>query len=959
MPSREKFPEHFCDLYEVQPSKGILSPLRGLRLFSQPNPGLTPWATFLRPFRAENSESETQCTNHATAVRPLWGRSGLTFCSGGVAPGYSPFALAGQRNRNPHIPSGEKCRLDHFQSCCIVAPPSRRQWGQRDAGATRKPPLYTNIENGLEPVSPSGEKSPRHGGRAVATLWRRLVPCVFELACLLLILAAPLRAVGDLVTGTVRDAMGRAVPAATVSLYRSTALYQRTTTGPDGRFAFPDLLPGSYAIECAAEGFQNLSRRVLVTEQFQTVDLALAVAGIHQRISVIASELPELPGEIGKSVSLVGNEELAVQDARTLSEALLGIPGLQIQQLGGPGTTVSYRFRGLRPEDTAVLIDGFRFRDPADNRDSARPLLSDLLVTDAERIEVLRGAGSALYGTHAVGGTINVIPRQPSRAHSGSVSLGGGSLGLYEGAAEYGGLAADSRLSYFLQAGHRNYTSGIDGNDTYRNNSGSGMVWYRLPAQAQLSLRFSMTDSFTELNESPSPLTQLPELPSGVFVRDAIPYPESGATFHTQFDDPDYHGRSRFFTGSAKLDQQVNSRWEYSAGFQSLRTRRRYDDGPAVSPLAQELGYSEGPDTSQQSYEGATEQVFWRNSIQVSGINSTHVGLDFDRETLGQTAFGLTTEAAQKSLGFVIQNVTRLLNRRLHLQLAAQGKWHDLDRPSFSDETQNPFASLDGVETPDTYDGDVSAAYFLAKTGTKLRAHAGNGHRSPSLYERFGGGGTGAFRSYYGNPQLRPERSVFIDGGLDQFLFHDTLELSATYFYTRLQTISDFGVTPGDPFGRFFGYVNRRGGMARGAEFRVSSRPAAFLEINGSYTLTKSNQPDVTSAGTTRVLGLSEHQFTLGAIANPARRVRLHLLATGASDYDFPVFGLTFAIPSSTYRFPGYARLDLAGVYTAYRGERTRVEWVTRIDNLLNREYYQGGFLVPKATVRSGVRVEF
>jgi len=797
-------------------------------------------------------------------------------------------------------------------------------------------------------------KERTHGTKSVPWL-----PLILVSTCLLLFVAAPPYVAGGLVSGTVTDGTGRVVSGATVSFYRSTALYQRTTTGPDGRFVFPDLLPGSYAVECAAEGFQNLSQRVQITGQFQNLDLTLAVAGIHQRVSVIASELPELPGEIGKSISLVGKEELAGQDARTLSEALLGIPGLQIQQLGGPGTTAGYRFRGLRPEDTAVLIDGFRFRDPADNRDSARPLLSDLLVTDAERIEVLRGAGSSLYGTHAIGGTINVIPRRPSRPHSGSVSFGGGSLGLYEGAAEYGGLAADSRISYFLQAGHRNYTSGIDGNDTYRNNSGSGMVSYRLPAQAQLSLRFSMTDSFSELNDSPSPLEQLPTLPPGVFVRDAIPYPGSGATFYTQFDDPDYHGRNRFFTGAAKLDQQVNSRWGYSLGFQSLRTRRRYDDGPAVSPLAQELGDSEGPDTVRQTYEGSTEQVFWRNSIQVSGINSTHLGLDFDRETLDQTAFGLTTEAAQNSLGLVIQNVTRLLDGRLHIQLAAQGQWYALDLPRFSDETQNPYSSLDGVETPDTYDGDASVAYFLARTGTKLRAHGGNGHRSPSLYERFGGGGTGAFRSYYGNPQLRPERSVFIDGGLDQYLFRDTLQLSATYFYTRLQTISDFGVTPEDPFGRSFGYGNRGGGMARGVEFHVSSRPTAFLEINGSYTLTKSNQPDVTSAGTTRVLGLSDHQFTLGAAVNPTRRVRLHFRATGASDYDFPVFGLTFTIPSSTYRFPGYARLDLAGVYTAYRGERTRVEWVTRADNLLNREYYQGGFLVPKATVRSGVRVEF
>ena len=228
------------------------------------------------------------------------------------------------------------------------------------------------------------------------------------------------------------------------------------------------------------------------------------------------------------------------------------------------------------------------------------------------------------------------------------------------------------------------------------------MVSYRLPAQAQLSLRFTMTDSFSELNDSPSPLEQLPTLPPGVFVRDAIPYPGSGATFYTQFDDPDYHGRNRFFTGAAKLDQQVNSRWGYSLGFQSLRTRRRYDDGPAVSPLAQELGDSEGPDTVRQTYEGSTEQVFWRNSIQVSGINSTHLGFDFDRETLDQTAFGLTTEAAQNSLGLVIQNVTRLLDGRLHIQLAAQGQWYALDLPRFSDETQNPYSSLDGVETPDT-----------------------------------------------------------------------------------------------------------------------------------------------------------------------------------------------------------------------------------------------------------------
>ena len=788
----------------------------------------------------------------------------------------------------------------------------------------------------------------------------RFIPRILTSFCLVVFFSILLRAAGDLsVSGTVTDASGSAVPGATVRLYASAMLVHETETDAGGGFAFPGLVPGTYLLESSKEGFQNQSRRLLLADRPETLRVTLAVAGVHQRISVIASELPELPSEIAKAVSLVSAEELAERDARTLSEALQLIPALQMQQLGGPGTLLSNRFRGLRAQDTAILLDGFRFRDPTEIQDSARPFAADLLVTDAERIEVLRGAGSTLYGTNAIGGTVNVISRQSPQSQTGSVSFAGGSLGLLEGAAEAGGEADRQRLSYLFRADHRNYTRGMDDHDAYRNNTGSATAAYRLSEQAQMAFRFRITDAFAALNESPSPVPDLPPLPSGVLVREAIAYPKPGATFHTQFDDPDYHQRNRFFSGAVRLDQQINQRWGHSAGFQSLRTRRRYDDGPAVSPAAQQLGHQDDPGTSRERYEGSTQQAFWRNSIQISRINSTHVGLDFDREALDQTAFGLTTEAAQKSLALAVQNQTRLLEGRLHVHAAFQAQWYDLDLPRFSDSTANPFSSLGRMETPDTYNGDGSVAYFLASTGTKIRAHAGNGHRSPSLYERFGSGGSGAFRSYYGNPRLRPERSVFIDGGLDQYLFGDKAQVGATYFYTRLGTIIDFGATPNDPFGRGFGYLNRTGGQARGVELSISSRPAAFLDWTGFYTFTKSNQPSPTSAGTTRVLGLADHQFAIGVTLKPSSRVALHLLASGASDHDFPIFGLTFAIPPSSYRFPGYARLDLTGTYTFYRGERGQAQWVTRVENLLNREYYHGGFVVPKATVRSGVRFEF
>jgi len=778
--------------------------------------------------------------------------------------------------------------------------------------------------------------------------------------CLLFLLAVPFQAAAQRsITGRVVDSSGQVISQATVSLYRSSTLFDRVTTAADGRFEFPELLPGAYLLECAAEGFQNWSGRVALGDGSENMELRLAVAGIHQKITVIASEQPELPLEVGKAVSLVSRDEIARQGARTLGEALQMIPALQSQQVGGPGTVLTHRFRGLRATDTAILLDGFRFRDPSEERGSARSLVADLLVTDAERVEVLRGAGSALYGTSAIGGVVNVISRQPSEPLTTSLNFAGGSLGLLEGGGEVGGQALGQSLSYFVRADHRNYTRGIDGNDASRNNSGSAMLSYRVNSGTQLLARFRATDAFVALNESPSPLPTLPALPAGEFVREAIPFPEPGATFYTQFDDPDYHQRNRFFAGMFRLDQQVSERWVHSAGFQGLLTGRRYDDGPGVSLLASQLGYQDGLATDRQFYDGSTQQAFWRNSIQVNGSNSAHVSVEFDRETLDQDAFGLRTEASQKSLALAARNQTRLLAGRLQLQLAAQAQWYDLAIPRFSDDTRNPFGSLDAVEAPAAYNADVSLAYFFAASATKVRAHAGNGYRAPSLFERFGSGGTGVFRSYFGDPRLRPERSAFIDGGLDQFFFRDRLRASATYFYTHLQTIIDFGAFENDPFGRTFGYVNRKGGSARGVEFDFSARPAGFLEVNGSYTLTKSNQTTPTSAGTTRVLGLSNHQFTVGLAVNPVPRIRLILLATGASDYDFPVFGLTFAIPSSTYRFPGYAKLDLAGTYVVHQSEGTRLEWVTRVDNILNREYYHGGFVVPKATVRSGVRWEF
>src|SRR5207253_3042189 len=113
--------------------------------------------------------------------------------------------------------------------------------------------------------------------------------------------------------------------------------------------------------------------------------------------------------------------------------------------------------------------------------------------------------------------------------------------------------------------------------------------------------------------------------------------------------------------------------------------------------------------------------------------------------------------------------------------------------------------------------------YFLPGSGTKLRAHVGNGYRAPSIFERLGSSFFDGNFTPLGDPRMRPDRTVAFDTGLDQYLFAQKLRVSATWFYTNLQEVIAFDssglLKPAtDPFGRSSGYVNTAGGIARGSE---------------------------------------------------------------------------------------------------------------------------------------------
>jgi len=306
----------------------------------------------------------------------------------------------------------------------------------------------------------------------------------------------------------------------------------------------------------------------------------------------------------------------------------------------------------------------------------------------------------------------------------------------------------------------------------------------------------------------------------------------------------------------------------------------------------------------------------------------------------------------------------RFMNDRLQISGAFRAQFFRLQQPAFTPAGSSPYAGLTFLSPPTAYTGDGSVAYMFRSSGTKLRGHVGNGYRAPSLFERFGAFFSSFFGfSVFGDPRLQPDRSIAFDAGIDQTLYQSRLRASATYFYTELQKviIFDFSglINPAtDPFGRFGGYVNTNGGIARGVELSMTATPGRTLNVSMAYTYTKSLQRTPQVAGVRRSLVIPDHQFALVVTQRLGRRVLINFDLAASSDYLAPIFDPnTFA--SRAYRFRGLSKGDLGGSYTLPFKESRSLRFFGYVDNLFDRQYFENGFRTPGRTGRAGVSLSF
>jgi iron complex outermembrane receptor protein len=781
------------------------------------------------------------------------------------------------------------------------------------------------------------------------------------------LIAMSVVAFGENISGRILDPEGNSVADAQVRLFdRNGGDMRSTVSSKEGIYGFQSIPAGTYLIEADSFGTLRGSQEVSVKGD-EKLDLKLEISGTRTDVLVTASGTSLSGDEVSKALDVVDSDDIDLRDEFSISEAVRNIPGLRVQTQEGPGSFTTIQTRGLRAQDTAVLIDGMRFRDAASISGDATSFLGDMNIIDTERIEVLRGSGSSLYGSNALGGVINITSRPGGGPTHGSFLTEGGGLGMIRSVFTIGGGVGMDRFTYSAGASHLNVTKGPRDGLPYRSTGTQGSARYNFTPNISLSGKIWYSNNYLASTESPIAITA--NSPAGGEVKaialpldqlelfeNKQPFNAGSATYIPNQIDPDARLLSTFWSGGLTFQHQISKSSSYHITYQGVQTKRGYLDGPAGP------GSFEPSTTTKSNFNGYIRTVQARFDQRVGGYNFVSIGYEYEGErydsfngdsyTTSSTSDSIRLEQGSNALYF--QDQIRLFDSKLQLTVGGRAQFFRLDDPVFAGST-TPYTGVDVVKPPTAYTGDGAFAYFISGSNTKLRGHVGNSFRAPSGYERFGGG----FGSYYGDPRLSPERSIGVDGGIDQKLMHSKVTLSATWFYTALQQTILFAnsLPAGDPYGRFFGYANGGGGMARGVELGGHYSPTSRTNLGMSYTYVNSDSRTPTISGTQyyKVLDLSPHAFTLTATQWLGSRTNVSFDMSALSDYTTTISGGG----QRQFVFNGPTKADVVFHYDYPLSDRHAAEFYVKVENIFNQRAYEDGFIGPKAWAIAGIKFKY
>jgi len=482
--------------------------------------------------------------------------------------------------------------------------------------------------------------------------------------------------------------------------------------------------------------------------------------------------------KLGSAVTVITGCELEQRQIRHAADALRSVPGLAVSQSGGKGSFTQIRIRGAEGNHVAVLIDGVE----VNSLDSGEFDFSTLLTADIERIEVLRGPQSGIYGGNALSAAISIITKKGAGPAQVSVSAEGGSFETKELSANASG---GGERGYFSVSAVTRETEGFNASRGGGEDDGS--------EQQAIFLRggVTVTDNFRI---------------------DAIGrYQENDVDID---EDADFDGVLDDVGGIASLREQTMGRVAATLDlFDKRFTQKAFAD------------YFEDDLSSNSSVFGASFNESQRRQY------GYQADVKFDAPAFLQAKHALTGLLDYREENFNTSGAPGQTFEREQTGLVGEYRGEFLDRFFVTANVRQDYN--DAFEDATTY--RTTGAYMLRESGTRFHASYGKGITNPTFFDQFG-----VFGGFVGNPDLAPEESIGWDAGVEQSFLGGKIVLDVTYFQADLENEIVFLSLPGGQFTN----VNSDGTSEReGVEVTATVKPLDGLTIAGNYTYTDSTDP--------------------------------------------------------------------------------------------------------------------
>jgi vitamin B12 transporter len=498
------------------------------------------------------------------------------------------------------------------------------------------------------------------------------------------------------------------------------------------------------------------------------------------QIIVTGARTPLAISQIGSATTVIRRDEIERRQARYISDLLRSVPGFSVSHTGVVGSQTQVRVRGAEANHVLVLIDGVRANDPATG-DEFR--WEHLTTGNVERVEIVRGAQSSLWGSDAVAAVVHVITRGAGddsglEAYAESGSNHTGNIGI-NGAVSSETWSLSGGIEYLSSDGSN---ISRQGNEEDGSDATSASLAARVLASKNLTfdVRLRALDAYSQFDPVDFFATGLPTDGDGATETDNL-YVSIGGTLETLGGRVTHHLNARYFD-------------------------------------SEHLNLTDGVENSSSASDRTA--LVWQSDIDI-GDNRLSVALEHERtkyQQRGEIAFGDPNQNQEMDVTSVVADFQGLSSERMTWLVSLR---YD-DNSDFENITT----------------GRVSLAYHLSDT-TTLRGNIGTGQKNPTFTERFG-----FFPAQFiGNPDLNPERSTSYDIGLDREFLGGALLLQVSLFRQDLEDeINGFVFDPVTFLGtaKNLDGESKRSGVELGTQWTVNE----WFGLGASYTYSDSTQPD-------------------------------------------------------------------------------------------------------------------